>query len=421
MAEKSDLYREHATLESAFSRMDADATITAANKAAIRAFTEDARVNGKSTKRQLKLLYSSCTLARLLGKDFTTATKEDVRAMLLQIEDAKKDDGTPKFKLETRRSFKVILKMLFRHALGAPEGTTPAVVAWVKPGTLQRPMRNRAAVLEPQDIDRLTEVAKDLDDRLFIRMLFYTAGRIGEVTSLRLGDCRLEAGRLDVTLHGFKTGGDPRTIPVIDPKTLALFEQYIQGHPQREDLDARLWPELVSYNAIKHRFLRYQKKAGLAKPIRFHWFRHSRATLWQESGFGLDELKYLLGDKNDESVRQYTETTPQVLAMEKFRQVYGDTAQAAEEAEIEKETTNMVAKAMLNPKARTKISEAIIEALGLPAVLSVVKRRQKLRQASKSPSNFAVFSQAPGGNGNKLQKRKGAIPKEAKIRVIARP
>lgn len=410
MTGKVDLYGKiEERVNRALEAIDGDSTISERNRAFIKSFIEKCRANGLSPIRQNKLMFLSRKYARALKKDFDTCTEADIRAMLNVFESAKKKDGlSPNYSSETKRNLKAGLLQLFKHVHGVKQ--PPESVAWVKVGAKKRKMRNRALILEEGDIKRLIHASTDLEERLFVSLLYQTGGRLTEVLSVRFGDCSISDGRLLVTLHGFKTGGDPRTIPVPDLETIELFQRYVSDSPRRSNLDAVLWSTGYSYSGISKRLKNLGKLAGMTKPINALWFRHSRATFWGDAGFNREELMQLLGHRSPEMAETYLETPPQERVFERFNKLFpSNNAPDALDREILKEYADLLADALKQPVVLNAFIEGLSKAGKLDGFAKLEEKAEQYGKL-KSPHDFTLKKEAPGGTREKVPKSGGNKP-----------
>lgn len=348
MAEKVDLYRQEARLTNALAQLETRSDISPGNREAIKKLIAYNKTKGNGLARQIKYFYYSITLSKLLKKNFTEATKEDLKALLERIQDSKAEDGTPQFKGETVRDMRIALKMMYFSLLDIKDDDEPpAIVSWIKAGKRNNRNVPRSAILEESDIRAMVQASTDARERLFVSLLFFTRARITELMSLRLKHIRQDGGMLKVQLTNFKTNGEHRTVPVGDPETILLYDEYLKLHPDRTNDDALLWQsggKKGSYHAFNNALKRLAHLAGITKPINFHHFRHSGFTLWGEQGFTEQELVYLGGWASSDMVKTYVSRSER-LVESRFAQLYGQEYNAVDK-EIERRTKGVLSKAM---------------------------------------------------------------------------
>lgn len=140
-------------------------------------------------------------------------------------------------------------------------------------------------VLTPEEVARIADHTVNLRDKALIWVLYESGGRIGEVLTLRIGDVeRTEYGAVRLYFPTGKTGR--RTVPLFEAAVPNLL-LWLKNHPRAGDRDAPLWVQVEQANpsgsGIGYRYVvklleRAASRAGVAKPVNPHSFRHSRAT-----------------------------------------------------------------------------------------------------------------------------------------------
>ena len=162
-----------------------------------------------------------------------------------------------------------------------------------------------ADVLSRDEINRLY-AAIDGDSTLALRnramlaTMYRAALRSGEVVALRPGDVDLDTGRLHVRRG---KGGKPRTI-YLDNGALAALKVWVERR-RGFGFDDRKTPLFCTLKGTElatpylRRWLpKLAAKAGIAKRVHPHIFRHSRAAELHEQGATAKEIQLALGHSN---------------------------------------------------------------------------------------------------------------------------
>lgn len=420
---KLDLYGVENRLARALESLNEKEGLTPANVEAIKKFVEWNKIKGNGVHRQLKYLYYCSLLSRLLGKDFMAATKDDLRELLNKVEDAKDADGSPTYKGETKLDVRITLKLLYRCLLEDkkdadgktlyPEGEVPEIVAWVKAGRKNNKTTPRSTILENTDIEKIMQASTDLRERLFIALLFNTGGRITELASLRIKDIRQNGGLLFISLTNFKTNGQQRTIPIADIPTQELYAEYLRSVADRDNPEALLWGDADTYFRFSRSIRLLAKKAGITKPVNPHHFRHSRFTLWGESGFSEQELKYLGGWASSEMLGRYISSSYRIVE-KRFTDL---TAPDAINKELTQSAEDKLRELMAIPEYRAAYAKLLSD---FGALDFFVKLRDKYAENPKlkvmmqeaSANTFFAKNKMPMGKTEKNAKKQVAQPKK---------
>lgn len=315
MSQRADLHKCDAKLKHALGALDADEGISPANNKAIRDFVTWNQVKGNSANRALKYFYYSKSLAKLFGRDFETATKDDLKQLVLQVEKAG-------YGSETIRDMRICLKLLFKSILGTGD-EIPDIVKWITSGKKKRGSTPRTMILEQTEIKRMAATTQDLQMRLLILMTYYTGGRITEVLSLQLKDLRISNGFLYAELTTFKLDNRKRNVPIGDSYTIRAYDAFLQAHPDRTNPESLLFREpdgtQAQYRTFNRRMKEIARAAKIFKPVNFHHFRHSRFTHLAEEGFSEQMLRYLGGWNSSDMLQRYISSSEKLVQEQFFK------------------------------------------------------------------------------------------------------
>jgi site-specific recombinase XerD len=247
--------------------------ISERNSELIKDFEAHCFTSGLTKIRIVKYMRYLRKIAERLGKDFDSATREDIERVVNYIE---RSDYSP----WTKHDYKVTLKRFYKWLRGGEE--YPPEVKWIKTTIKQKDLTLPEGLLTEEEVLKLVESANNPRDKAFIITLYESGARIGEVGGLRIKDVSFERGYARVMLRG-KTGA--RNVIVIAASP--YLKSWIQNHPARDDPKSPLWVNLgrgskkykaISYPALAKILKVVAEKAGLKKRIHPHILRHSRAT-----------------------------------------------------------------------------------------------------------------------------------------------
>jgi len=148
-------------------------------------------------------------------------------------------------------------------------------------------------------------------DRIVLELLYDTAIRRSELSSIQIEHMDLEGGYINI--HG--KGGRQRVVPV-SKRVCDLIINYIQmvrpqciavkdsGHLILNRFGNQMGP-----NGIWAIVKRHAKKAGIRKNVSTHTFRHTCATHMMKNGAPVRHIQELLGHESLESTQIYIRVT----------------------------------------------------------------------------------------------------------------
>jgi integrase/recombinase XerD len=266
-----------------------NSTISTRNRELILAYRDACLLQQTCGKvRLIRTLGALLLHARLLGKDFDIATRDDLQRLVTGMLNRQ-----PAYSAETLGTYKAILKRFYTwlanpHEFGR-RTPVPAIVSWITTHVRSRDKHRleRHDLLLPTEIQRVLGVCHNPRDQALVSSLWETGGRIAEIGNLQLMHVNRAPHGFQLDLSG-KTG--KRTILVI--KSAPLLAAWLNAHPFRNDHTAPLWVHYqytndarqVGYHTIRKLLQRHFQRAGITKRIYPHLFRHSRATYVLASG-----------------------------------------------------------------------------------------------------------------------------------------
>lgn len=157
-------------------------------------------------------------------------------------------------------------------------------------------------VLGPEELQRILAQAYQEQPRygLIVRALFETGLRVSELVGVQAAD--VDFTERTIRVRQGKGGRD----------RLALFTEDL-GQQLRLHLNGRTRGALFESNRakaysarmIQHVVKTVARRAGVAKPIHPHTYRHSMATFLRNQGVPLDVVQLLLGHENPRTTQLY--------------------------------------------------------------------------------------------------------------------
>ncbi|MBN2065409.1 MAG: tyrosine-type recombinase/integrase [Candidatus Thermoplasmatota archaeon] len=286
------MYYEDKRLSSTKRNLLEDKKVSKNNKDLIFKFADELTAAGITIGRVQKYCYYLSRIAKILNKDFSKATKDDIVNVLNAIEKATvtggatigkplSDWGKHDYRVVLKRFYKWLRTMEYEQqhkGKRLARREYPEEVDWFAisfPRSKRRKPRN---LLDIDDIEKMVNAANNTRNKLFVRMLYETGARIGEMLSLTLDGVEFDEHGATVQIFG-KTG--ERKLRVIDSVPL-LAAWRNREHPHRNDKKSLLFCGLsgndVGYDYYRIMLHRLAKKVGIKKPSNPHHFRHSRAT-----------------------------------------------------------------------------------------------------------------------------------------------
>lgn len=183
---------------------------------------------------------------------------------------------------------------------------------------LQLPERLPRA-MDPEDLQKLLSIIKDIRDRAMVMVLLRTGMRIGELLNTKVTDVHIKERRIEI-YEGEKNRLG-RVVYLSDDAVIALRKWFKVRNPREEYLlYTRMSAEAMSYSTARIIFHRYLVKAGLTdKGYSLHTLRHTFATEFLNAGMRLECLQTLLGHRSIEETRRYARLTDKTREEEYFR------------------------------------------------------------------------------------------------------
>src|ERR1017187_4525644 len=171
---------------------------------------------------------------------------------------------------------------------------------------LRRPRRSRRLpkLLPDASLKAFYETvdkAGNLQHQIMLRLLFYTAVRVSELTSMALDDVDIEARKIFIE-HG--KGDKDRYI--LFPDSFALILQsHLAAHPDNRYLFESRHRKRYSARRIQQIVKHYAEKVGIAEQLHPHLFRHQMLTWLTAQGLPDSAIQLISGHSSKKSLEVY--------------------------------------------------------------------------------------------------------------------
>lgn len=249
--------------------------------------------DGLAKGTRLKHLKMLLSLDRLLKKDWSDVSDDDIDILIRRIMD---NYGNTKGKeTETSRDHKKVLKIFFRwHKLGSRSFREVGDPVQTKGIRINRPEEKitREDLVTPDEESRLLHACgENARDRAFIHMALDAASRSGELLTLQIKHVKYDKYGYVIHVDG-KTGARPIRLIRSTPSIAA----WLAVHPFKNNPDSPFWLDLgrknygkhMTYPAARAVLQRRCRKAELSKRIYITLCRHTGAT---DSAHFLNEVQ----------------------------------------------------------------------------------------------------------------------------------
>ena len=270
---KVDIYDFQRRLEQAMDKLSKD-NIGTENIRDIASFSKIKLAKGVSPGRAAKIIHCLRLLAKRLKKPFRQATKDDLIALVGNLE---RSD----YAEHTKYDLKVMLKMFYKWLKGNDEFAPPEI-SWLKKSKKNLDHKLPEDLLSEDEVLRMTEAAINPRDKTLILVLYETGCRIGELLSLQMKNVNFDQYGAVLRVTG-KTGD--RRVRIIS--SAPVLASWLNAHPRAKDPEAWLWfqyknnkktDKCMRHGTVYATLKKIAKRAGIQKKVYPHLFRHSRAT-----------------------------------------------------------------------------------------------------------------------------------------------
>ncbi len=219
-------------------------------------YRNECLAQGTSLARIVRTLEDLLKFDKTLKKDFETATIEDIKDVIVRLD---QDD----YSEWTKYGFKISIKKFYKWLKG--NEVYPEEVKWIKARLKMRNSKLPQELLTEEDIRKLVESGENPRDRALVFLLYESGCRIAEILTLQLKYVTFD--EYGAILLGEGKTGQMR-VRVIS--STAYLTEWLNNHPFKDNPESLLW--------VRRILQQLKLKSKVQKKVNPHNFRHSRAT-----------------------------------------------------------------------------------------------------------------------------------------------
>lgn len=274
MAERTegDIHNLNGRLERTVRRIERSTEISKRNKKTLQDFYNQCLADGLSPGRIEKYMILVTKISVWLGKNFEDADKEDIKRIVMGIEQGDYEEWT-------KHDYKVALKKFYKWLRKSED--YPEEVRWLKSTIKHNKEKLPEELLTGEDVDKLIEKADHPRDKAFVSVLWESGADVGEIAPLRLKHVTFEEKFARIIVSGKR--GMRRILLVESTPYLA---SWMAIHPMKDNPEAFLLVGIgtanknqpVDYPGLRKLLQELARKAEIGKRVNTKTFRHSRAT-----------------------------------------------------------------------------------------------------------------------------------------------
>jgi len=291
--------------------------LTEENRMLLEKYYVDKINEGVTKPRILSLLEQTARILEWLEKDWSKATIEDIKKVVLKIRD---NPHTEKTKSDYLSKIKQFDKWLNENK-ECTEKTR-----WIKTIIRLKHYKLPTDLITPQEAQTLIQSASTLRDRAIISILWETGARIGEIANLKTQDIQFDKGQATINLFG-KTGA--RRVMILE--SVRDLKNYLEIRNKNTNHNfvfclegTRNKNAPMTHASIMKLLKQATTKAQLNKKIHPHLFRHSRASYLASRGLSEAQLCFIFGwALGSKQVRTYIHLSQQQVQNALLEKVYG--------------------------------------------------------------------------------------------------
>jgi integrase len=141
----------------------------------------------------------------------------------------------------------------------------------------------------------------NLQHQILLRLLFYTAVRVSELTGMAVDDVDIEARKIFIA-----SGKGDRDRYILLPDSFALILQsHLAAHPDNRYLFESRHRKRYSARRIQQIVKHYAEKAGITEAVHPHLFRHQMLTWLTAQGLPDSAIQLISGHSSKKSLEVY--------------------------------------------------------------------------------------------------------------------
>lgn len=247
--------------------------ISEENKKLILKFYDNCSTESLSLSKIERYLYDLHRYAEMLNKPLMDASKDEIRAIVAEIE---RREWSP----HTKHAFKIMIRKFYKSIEGPEEkGIYPERIRWLHCNIKNNQLKSSEDLITELEIRKMIAASLNCRDKALISVLYESGCRISELGLVKFKDISFDQYGAVINVTG-KTG--PRRVRLVT--SAPYLQDYLNKHENNQILDSFIWTtmagdkHLLSYARLSELIKRAAKRAGIKKRIHAHLFRHSRAT-----------------------------------------------------------------------------------------------------------------------------------------------
>ena len=179
------------------------------------------------------------------------------------------------------------------------------------------PIRDLKGYLEPEQVERLITAARNLRDKLLIRIPWRTGIRVSELIGIRIQDIDFDNRAIVIKVQKMrKRGGkavERRRVVPVDQGTLDMVKEYLEWRKQFPYKGDLLFP--ITRQRVDQIYWKLGRRAGIKeigdpaisqhRKLHPHHLRHSFAIHCVKRGMTIERLQKILGHSSPTTTSIY--------------------------------------------------------------------------------------------------------------------
>ncbi len=212
------------------------------------------------------------TLAKILGKPFEDADKDDIIELVCKLQNRYSSGWNI-------LSYKGILKKFYRWLRELDdERIYPPEVRWIRLSEKSVKRVKRKDILTQEDIEKIAKEATSVRDKALILTLYESGCRIGELLQLQIKNVKFDEHGVVLDVEESKT--IPRDVRGMD--YVDILSAWLSVHPYKDDPEAFLWISQrgtpLKHDSVISLLSRIKKKLNIEKSMNPQAYRRAKAS-----------------------------------------------------------------------------------------------------------------------------------------------
>jgi len=227
-------------------------------------------------------------LLEMLGKDFETATQDDIEQLVAQI-------NTKNIGSVTRQDYLKKLRQLDKWNNGGKEWSDKT--KWISTKLGKKHFKLPSQLITPDEAKQLIDATETVRDRALIHLMWESGARIGEIINLNMNSIEFNKGEARIRMRG-KVG--ERQILLLE--SVHDLKEYCKTRNGAEPEDplfiqfgTRYKGASLTHHGISKLLLKTKSQTEIKKRIYAYLFRHSRASYLASQGLNEAQMCMIFG------------------------------------------------------------------------------------------------------------------------------